>query len=143
MLLQPFQPLESQNIPRCCSDILNDNWFLIDNNPNPCTINRSTRQGDPLADLLFNFFAAVILKSIRSALSDAGYGVPFSPVSTTLFGDASPGVVTDLSYVDDGAFPHEISDNTKAVYDIQTITAFVARVFYAHALLPNSKKRQI
>ena len=30
-----------------------DNWFLIDSNPNPCTINRSTKQGDPLADLLF------------------------------------------------------------------------------------------
>ena len=25
------------------SDILTDNWFLIDNNPNPCTINRSTK----------------------------------------------------------------------------------------------------
>ena len=37
------------------SEILTDNWFLIDSNPNPCTINRSTKQGDPLADLLFNF----------------------------------------------------------------------------------------
>ena len=36
------------------SDILIDNWFLIDN-PNPGTVNRSTKQGDPLADLLFNF----------------------------------------------------------------------------------------
>ena len=52
------------------SDILIDNWFLIHNNPNPCIINRSTRQGDPLADLLFNFFAAVILKSIRASLTD-------------------------------------------------------------------------
>ena len=122
------------------SDILNDNWFLIDNNPNPCTISRNTKPGDLLADLLFNFFAAVILKSIRSALSDAGYGVPVNPVSTTLFGDASPGVITDLSYVEDCAFSHEISDNTKAVYDIQTITAIDAGAFYAYALLPNVKK---
>ena len=95
------------------SDILTDNWFLIDNNPNPCTINRSTKQGDPLADLLFNFFAAVILKSIRAPLSAAGHGVVYTPISTTLFGDLSPGVITDLSYVDNGAFQHEISDNSK------------------------------
>ena len=122
------------------SDILTDNWFLIENNPNPRTINRSTKQGDPLADLLFNFLAAVILKSIRSALSEAGYGVPYNPVSTALFGDLSPGVITDASYVDDGAFPYEISDNSKAVYDIQIISAIVARAFYAHALLPAFKK---
>lgn len=122
------------------SDILTDNWFLIDNNPNTCIINRSTKQGDPLADLLFNFFAAVILKSIRTSLTDAGYGVAYSPVSTTFFGDLSPRVITDLSYVDDGAFSKEISDNTKAIYDMQTITAIVARAFYVHALLPNVKK---
>ena len=122
------------------SDILTDNWFLIDNNPNPCIINRSTKQGDPLADLLFNFFAAVILKSIRASLSAAGYGVVYTPVSTTLFGDLNPGVITDLSYVDDGAFQHEIADNSIAIYDMQTITAIVARAFYSHALLPNFKK---
>ena len=125
------------------SDILTDNWFLIENNPNPCTINRSTKQGDPLADLLFNFFVAVILKQIRSALSAQGLGVPYSPVSSILFGDLDPGVVTDISYVDDGAFPHEISDNSKALPDIQCMTAIVARVFYAHALLPISRKANL
>ena len=37
--------------------------------------------------------------------------------------------MTDLSYVDDGAFQHEIPDNSKAIYDMQTITAIVARAF--------------
>ena len=41
---------------------------------------------------------------------------------------------------DDGTFPHQISDNTKGLPDMQSMTAIVARVFYAHALLPNFKK---
>ena len=67
------------------SDILTDNWSPVDNNPNPCTINRSTKQGDPLADLVSTFFAAVILKAIRSAFVEANFGVPYNPAASPFF----------------------------------------------------------
>jgi hypothetical protein len=77
------------------------------------------------------------LTSIRQSLSSAGFGVPYTPVHTNLLGEHSPGILTDLSYVDDGAFPHEITDNSLAVRDAQSMTKIVARACYAHALHPN------
>jgi len=81
-----------------------------------------------------------VLTSIRQSLTSAGFGVPYTPVSTNLLGDHPPGILSDLSYVDDGAFPHEVLDNTSAIKDIQCMTKIVARACYAHALHPNFKK---
>ena len=100
----------------------------------------STKQGDPLADMLFKFFMVKVWTSIRQSLSAAGFGVPYTPVQTNLFGDHPPGTLTDLSYVDGGAFPHEIVDNSLAVRDAQSMTKIVARACYAHALHPNFKR---
>ena len=72
------------------SDILTDSWFVIDNNPISSSINRSTEQGDPLADMLVNLFMIKVLNSILSFLADAGFGVPHTPVTTNLLGEHSP-----------------------------------------------------
>ena len=51
-LVQAQVPAHLQNISL---DILDNNWFLTNNDSAPSTNNRSTKQGDPLADLFFSF----------------------------------------------------------------------------------------
>jgi len=136
-LVQAGVPTHLLNVTE---DVLSDNWFLIDNNPEPCTIERSTKQGDPLADILFNFFAARILKSIRSKLSDAGIGLRVPSCDTTLLGHTDQVTFTDASYVDDAFFAHIFYDNMNTMQYISCIVSVVARTLYSHALLPNFKK---
>jgi len=122
------------------SDILQDNWFMVDHNPNPCTITRSTKQGDPLADVLFNFFAARIFKLIRIALSAAGIGLHVPASDTALFGHRDGCEIVDDSYVDDAVYVHVYEDNDATVHYIQTMVSIVCKTLYSHALQPNFKK---
>jgi len=121
-------------------DILDNNWFLINNNPNPSTIKRSTKQGDPLADMFFNFFMARILKSVRQALLDAGFGLHVHEFDSAIFGHTPETDVTDVSYVDDSFFVHEFQDNLNVVSHIQHMVSIVCKALYSHCLIPNFKK---
>jgi len=121
-------------------DILENNWFLINNNPNPSTVNRSTKQGDPLADLFFNFFMARILKNIRNALHASGYGLHIPEVESAIFGHTHVVDATDVSYVDDSLFVHDFQDNLNVTDHIQNMVSIVCRALFSHCLVPNFKK---
>ena len=101
-------------------DILRNDCFLVDSSRTPSTINRSIQQAEPVVDLLFTFFVAGIFNSIRSALLEAGIGVPSVLVSILVFGDRHPGTLPDVSYIDDGAVTHEIYDKDIAIVCFNT-----------------------
>jgi len=122
------------------SDILQDNWFMFDHNPHPCTITRSTKQGDPLADILFNFFAARVFKIIRTALHNAGIGSQVPATNTVLFGPQGSCDIVDDSYVDDAVYFHVYDDNDTTIPCIRTMVSVVCKTLYSHALMPNFKK---
>ena len=139
-LAQAEVPEHLQNV---ATDVLSNNWFLIENSEHPCSINCSTKQGGPTADLFFNFFMSRVLRTIRKELElhDLGLKVPSSDLQP--LGPCDSCTFTDASYVDDSFFIHAFRDNENTTQYAELMVAIVCKCLYSHALKPNFKKRQI
>jgi hypothetical protein len=104
MQLHEAPVLTSAGVPEhlklVASDVLSNNWFMIENSAQPNSINCSTKQGDPTADIFFNFFMSRVLRTIRKNLELAGLClvIPASPASdSNPLGPCSSHKFTDAS----------------------------------------------
>ena len=136
-LAQAEVPSHLQNV---AIDVLSNNWFLIENSDRPCSINRSTKQGDPTADLFFNFFMARVLKTIRRELESNNLGIQIPHTDLQPLGVCDACQFTDASYVDDTFFIHAFRDNENTTKYAELMVAIVCKALCSHALQPNFKK---
>ena len=120
-------------------DTCTNNWFLINNDPHPNTINTGTKQGNPLADILFNFVASKIFKSIQNELNDAGLGCKIESTTNTFLGHTKEHTLTDTDYVDDQLYYDMPNDNTHLIDHMSRMAKIIHIKLLAHGLKPNYK----
>ena len=122
----------------------NDTWFEVPGAAGTVATATGTRPGDPLADMTFNFIFTRILRSMRTALEDAGlvFELEWSGVRTPFpdqHGSSQTAQLLEAVWADDLALVVHAFRAPDLLPRVRSVVTQVIDRCLSHALEPNLK----